>query len=291
MVIGGHGKTERFEKPPASFKRGGWPRLKVWVFQKSNFLPLILKKLMPKKKDYKKITGFWLLVFLVGGSSGVFFSRAFLPWLTSFSPFNKVAWLCNVNEATTIINKTEKVYISQETAYQEAIDKIGNAVVAMRVERTGRAPIENSGFILTSDGLIITADFTLAKDARVLVLRDNKEYLAELVRQDKDNDMALLKIKENNLPVVEFGDSAGLRLGAKVLLVGAAKIDESFARFANFGFIKTLAPELSFTFTESALADGAALGNLEGKVLGLVLTGKQGSVQLVKEDKIRELMK
>ncbi len=244
-----------------------------------------------KKKNYKKIIGFWLLVFLVGGASGVFFSRTFLPWLTSFSPFNKVAWLCDIKDNTTILNKTEKIYISEDTAYQEAINKIGNAVVAVRVERAGRTPIENSGFVLTSDGLVATANFTLAKDAKILVLRDNREYLAGRVKEDKINRLALLKIKENNLPVVEFGDGANLRLGDKVLLVGAAKINDNFSQFANFGFIKALTPELSFTFTESALADGAALGTLESKVIGLVLVNKQGSVSLVGEEKIKDLMK
>ncbi|MBU2265343.1 S1C family serine protease [Patescibacteria group bacterium] len=247
--------------------------------------------IMPKKKDYKKIIGFWLLVFLVGGLAGVFFSRAFLPWLTSFSPFNKVAWLYNVNEATTIINKTEKIYVSEDTAYQEAINKIGNAVVAVRVEKTGRIAIENSGFILTSDGLIATANFSLAKDAKILVLRDNQEYEAQLVKQDATNDIALIKITANNLPIVDFGDSQNLSLGERVVLVGASKIGDTFSKFTNIGVIKTFSPEISFSFSESSLADGAALGNIEGKVLGLVLTNKQGSIKLVGEDKIRELMK
>jgi len=246
---------------------------------------------MPKKKDYKKIIGFWLLVFLIGGFSGVFFSQTFLPWLTSFSPFNKVGWLCNVKDNTTIINKTEKVYISQEMAYQEAINRVGNAVVAVRVERAGRAPVENSGFILTGDGLIATANFNLLAGAKILVLRDNKEYLAELVKQDKENSLALLKISADNLPVVTFGDGASLRLGEKVFLVGAAKINDNFAKFINVGFIKALAPELALTFTESPLADGAALGNVEGKVLGLALISKQGVVKLVGEEKIEELIK
>lgn len=246
---------------------------------------------MPKKKDYKKIIGFWLLVFLVGGLSGLFFSRAFLPWLTSFAPFNKVAWLCNVNDATTIINKTDKVYVSEGTAYQEAINKIGNAVVAVRVEKAGRQTIEKSGFILTSDGLIATADFALASGAKILVLRDNKEYLAELVKEDKASGLALLKVKENNLPIADFGDTKSLGLGERVVLVGAAKINEVFSKFTDIGIVKNLLPDISFSFSGSALADGAALGNIEGKVLGLALIDKQGKINLASEEKIRELMK
>lgn len=247
--------------------------------------------MLPKKKDYKRIIGFWLAVFLVGGASGVFFSRTFLPWLTSFAPFNEVAWLCDVKDNTTIVNRTEKIYVSEETAYQEAAGKIGNAVVAVRVERPGRAAVQNSGFILTGDGLVVTADFVLAKDAKILVSRDNKEYLAELVREDAANRLALLRIRENNLPVVEFGDSAALRLGARILLVGASKTNEVFARFVNIGFVRSLNPSPAVTFSESALADGAALGNIDGRIVGLALTDKQGAVKWVAVDKIKDLLK
>ena len=246
---------------------------------------------MSKKKDYKKIIGFWVAVFLVGGLAGVFFSRSFLPWLTSFAPFNKVAWLGNVNDSTTIINKTEKIYVSEDTAYQSAINKISNAVVSLRVERAGRVPIENSGFILTSDGLIATANFTLAKGAKILVWRDGQEYEAQMVKQDETNNLALVKITANNLPIADFAGSKSFSLGERVVLVGAAKIGKILAEFTNTGVIKTLVPELSFSFTESPLADGAALGNVEGKVLGLVLIGKQGSIKLIEAEKIKELMK
>jgi len=247
---------------------------------------------MPKKKvNYKKTVLFWVIVFLVGGLSGVFFSRAFLPWLTSFSLFNKISWLDNVKDGTTIINKIEKVYITQEVAFQDAIGKVGNSVVAIMVERAGRQPIENSGFILTSDGLIATANFTLAKNAKILVLRDNQEYEARMVKQDAVNNLALLKIEANDLPVADFGDNNNLRLGEKVFLTGAAKINNNFVRFANLGFVKTVSPDPSLTFTESSLADGAPLGNIEGKVLGLVLVDKQGNITVVGVDKIREIMK
>lgn len=246
--------------------------------------------MLKKKVDYKKMVLFWVAVFLVGGTSGVFFSRSFVPWLTSFSPFNKVVWLCNVKDNTTIINKTEKVYISQEAAYQESIGKVGNAIVAVRVERAGKRAIENSGFILTSDGLVVTADFIVAKGAKILAVQGDKEYEAQIVKQNKENKLVLLKIIANNLPIVDFGDSDNLRLGEKVFLVGAAKINDVFSKFTNTGFVKTLLPELSFTFSESSLADGAPLGNIEGKVLGLVLIDQQGNIKLVGTEKIRELM-
>ncbi|KKT26552.1 MAG: Protease do [Parcubacteria group bacterium GW2011_GWA2_43_9b] len=246
---------------------------------------------MPKKKvDYKKIVLFWVIVFLVGGLSGVFFNRVLIPWLVNFAPFSGIIWLDGVKDNTTIINKTEKVYISQETAFQGAIARVGNSVVAVRVERTGHQPIANSGFILTGDGLIVTANFNLAPTAKILVLRGDKEYEARLLKQDAANNLALLKIEANDLSVADFGDSNNLRLGEEVFLTGAAKINNNFVRFANLGFVKTVSPDPSLTFTESSLADGAPLGNIEGKVLGLVLVDKQGKIKVVGVERIKTLL-
>lgn len=242
-------------------------------------------------KDIKKIIGFWLLVILVGGISGVFFSRSFLPWLTSFSPFNKIGWLCSVKDNTTIINRTDKIYISEETAYREAINKVGVAVVAVEVERAGRLLVANSGFILTNDGLVATANFSLPRDAKISIWREGQQYEARLVKQDEANGLALLKIEVNNLPVVDFGDNGNLNLGERLVLVGAVRADKLFSRFVDIGIIKTILPEISFSFSESSLANGAPLADIEGKVLGLALVDKSGNISLVEQNKIKELMK
>jgi len=246
---------------------------------------------MPKKKNYKKIAFLWLEVFVVGGLGGVLFMRVLVPWLAGFPPLSHVGWFCSVKEGTTIVNKTERVYVSQDTAYQEAIGRVNNAVVAVRAERAGRKPVESSGFILTSDGLVATANLAVIQGAKVLVIREGKEYEAEVSRQDKENNLTLLKINEANLPVINFGEVSNLGLGEMVFLAGAAKINDNFTRFVNLGFVKILTPEPSFTFTETPLADGAALGNIKGEVLGICLINKDGSVKLVGADKIRKLMK
>jgi S1-C subfamily serine protease len=245
---------------------------------------------MPKQKDYKKIIGFWALVFLVGGVAGLLFGQFLIPWLATVPSLSKIGWICNVKEGTTIINKTEKIYLTQDSAYQEAIAKIANSVVAVRSERSGKIATENSGFILTSDGLVATSD-SISKGRKIFIVKDNKEYEAQIIKQDKENNLALLKINEANLPVVSFGESDNLKLGEMVFLVGAVKEDDAFNEFTNIGFIKTLAPEITFTFSETSLASGASLSNIKGEVLGLCLIDKNGNVKLVEAEKIRELMK
>jgi serine protease Do len=79
-----------------------------------------------------------------------------------------------------------------------------------------------SGFILASDGVIVTNNHVVdgATDIRV-VLDDGKDYKAKLLGHDSKTDLAVLKIDAGHaLPVVAWGDSDGLRVGDPVLAIG-----------------------------------------------------------------------
>jgi len=78
-----------------------------------------------------------------------------------------------------------------------------------------------SGVIITSDGYIITNNHVIdGADDMLVTLDDNKSYKAKLIGKDPVTDIALLKINENNLPYLTFGDSDSLRLGEWVIAIG-----------------------------------------------------------------------
>lgn len=231
---------------------------------------------MKKHPDYKKIAWQWLGVFFVGGIAGVLFSQVFLPQLAAWPFFNKIAWFGNLNDGTMIINKTEKIYLAQDAAYQEVINLVANSVVAVQVKKGSKVLNEGSGFILTSDGLVATADISLFKNAsQILVWYDGQSSEAQILKQDPQNGLALLKIIGSNLPVITLGDLNNLRLGETVLLVGAGVENGQLVKFANLGWVKKITPSLStasavapnleFTFSESALASGSPMRMLKAK--------------------------
>ena len=92
---------------------------------------------------------------------------------------------------------------------------------------TQRGGSLGSGFIISPDGYIVTNNHVVAaaRDNAVVesirvTLSDRKEYEAELVGRDVASDLALLKIKANNLPYVNFGDSTRTRVGEWVVAIG-----------------------------------------------------------------------
>jgi serine protease Do len=79
-----------------------------------------------------------------------------------------------------------------------------------------------SGFIISSDGLILTNAHVVreAKDVTVK-LQDRREYTAKVLGMDVSTDIAVLRINAKNLPVVRFGNPQQLMVGDYVLAIGA----------------------------------------------------------------------
>ena len=79
-----------------------------------------------------------------------------------------------------------------------------------------------SGFIISSDGLILTNAHVVreAKDVTVK-LSDRREFTAKVLGTDTTTDIAVLRIDAKDLPVVRLGDPKSLEVGDPVLAIGA----------------------------------------------------------------------
>src|ERR1700733_1399938 len=81
---------------------------------------------------------------------------------------------------------------------------------------------QGSGFIVSSDGLILTNAHVVDAPKEVTVkLMDRREYKAKVLGTDKTSDIAVLKIEAHGLPAVRLGNSDQLGVGDYVLAIGA----------------------------------------------------------------------
>jgi serine protease Do len=81
---------------------------------------------------------------------------------------------------------------------------------------------QGSGFIVSSDGIILTNAHVVdgAKEVTVKLI-DHREFKAKVLGTDKASDIAVLKIDAHGLPTVRLGNSDGLGVGDYVLAIGA----------------------------------------------------------------------
>jgi serine protease Do len=80
---------------------------------------------------------------------------------------------------------------------------------------------QGSGFLISSDGLVLTNAHVVDGAKEVTVkLADHREFKAKVLGADKSSDIAVLKIDGHGLPTVTIGDSNKLGVGDYVLAIG-----------------------------------------------------------------------
>lgn len=123
----------------------------------------------------------------------------------------------------------EKLLDAYSQAVVHAAEKLGPSVVSVDVERRARGNgrrRENfggsgSGFIFTPDGFVLTNSHVAGGASRIYVqTADGRRILAELIGDDPDTDLAVLRFDAKGVSPVEMGDSGRLKVGQLAIAIG-----------------------------------------------------------------------
>lgn len=133
-----------------------------------------------------------------------------------------------------------------------------------------------SGFIIESDGYIITNAHVVAQADTVLVkLADKREFKAEILGLDRKTDVALLKIQAKGLPKVKFGDPEKIKVGQWVAAIGSPFGLENTMTVGIVSAIGRALPQENFVpFIQTDVAinpgnSGGPLFSTNGEVIGI----------------------
>jgi len=198
----------------------------------------------------------------------------------------------------TIIEPSEKGSLADKVDFSEAAAKaIPSVVYINSISKSGASysywdwffngagggaqtmVSSGSGVIFTSDGYIVTNNHVVEGAETLEVVYNKNVYDAELMGTDPSTDLAVLKIKETNLPAATIGSSKTLAVGEWVIAVGnpfslASTVTAGIvsAKGRRINIVEDKFPIESFIQTDAAINpgnSGGALVNKNGELVGI----------------------
>ena len=183
-----------------------------------------VQEMKPVKKNRMglKITALALVCALLGGAIG-----GGIVYGVGRSSSDAV-----VNSSGRTVSQVSLKTVDGKTEMTDAEVYAANVNSVVSINTTGTAgtnifgqPVQTassgSGFILTTDGYIVTNHHVIADaDSVKVTLYNGDTYDATVVGGDEDYDIAVLKIDAEDLQPVTLGDSSKLNVGDRVLAIG-----------------------------------------------------------------------
>ncbi len=166
--------------------------------------------------------------------------------------------------------------LSEDDPFYEFFRRFGQVPPRRTPERAPDAQAVGSGFIIGSNGEVITnAHVVDGADEVTVRLSDKREFTAKVLGTDKRTDIALLKIEVANLPKVVIGDPDKLRVGEWVVAIGKPfGLENTMTAGIVSAKGRDLPQENLVPFIQTDVAinpgnSGGPLFNMRGEVVGI----------------------
>ncbi len=222
-------------------------------------------------------------------------------------------------EKEKVEEKVERVVVPQEEAVKRAVKKVGPSVVSIVTRDVEvvrdfffeAVPREQkglgSGVIIDKKGYILTNNHVIDDVDKIKVqLSDGRDFEGELVGSDPINDLAVIKIDGDDLPVAVLGDSDKLEVGQLAIAIGSP-YDIEFSNTVTTGVVSALGREISTSSgrgetlgdliqTDASINPGNSGGpllNSQGEVIGIntaIIGNAQGIGFAIPINKAKEII-
>ncbi len=228
-----------------------------------------------------------VLAFIFGIAGGIFADQILWPYFIERPLFYKY----RLEQQPVYVTEKNEITIQENTALKDAIEKSEKYLVAIKTTLKSGKFMISSGVIVSSDGLVVALSEAIPQGGVFSFYINNQEVEGQVLKRDALNDLALIKIKGENLGVAGFADFNGLKLGERVFLLGNLLEKNIFSKTASEGMVKSFNQEyIKTNISEDKNLTGSPLFNIKGELLGLNIIDSSGNVSSIPVAKIKTFL-
>jgi tetratricopeptide (TPR) repeat protein len=173
---------------------------------------------------------------------------------------------------------TAKVYSQGDLPAEKIYDLVNNSVVVVLAYDGAGNQYQGSGVVINKDGYVVT-NYHVCKDANKFEVNHYKKEFkdVEIVRQDPDKDILILKVKDNPLSSIKTGSSEDLKPGQRVYAIGSP---EGFENSISEGIVSGVRIDsngnevIQMTTPITDGSSGGAVVNSKGELVGMSMSGQ-----------------
>lgn len=227
--------------------------------------------------------------------ANILFGRYLTAKISTLPLLNR--WKILSPQAPIVINTREEVRVNETKDILLVLSSVKPKLSAVIIKNPNQVSLAGTAVNLTSDGLFLTSKTLVdnAKPENLFVrLDDGTVGRVDFIFKDPATDLAILKAKINNVPVANIGESQNLVPGQKLIAVQSSLLNfspkfqslyVSVSQKNHLGVIRQSDfPTRSFSLdTGLALADSAAIVNMNSEVVGLTVGGGVISGDIIKD--------
>ena len=175
--------------------------------------------------------------------------------------------------------KPTTTVIQENKALKDAVAKVVNIAVGVKVTSSKGIVSYGSGLVFTSDGLVAVPYSLFPPGASAEIVANGKKTTFEMIKRDKNKNLAILKLENSNWQTASFYNLDNLKLGERVFVAGTLA---SGGNFVDEGVVRDFTADvINTSIVEKAEAQGSPVFDIEGNIMGIATVDKIGWVSVL----------